>query len=102
MLLFHVLGLQPINESALSTAQQVKWTLAPSSAVAKLRDSKRLGLSRNSPQVSQPVAPSAVSSDNSGVQSLVRIGLVLPHDGDRRILTTVTFGIQWSLMSEAP
>lgn len=53
-------------------------------------------------QVSQPVAPSAVSNDNSGVQALVWIGLVLPHDGDRRILTMVTFGIQWSLMSEAP
>lgn len=47
------------------------------------------------------MAPSAVS-DNSGVQALVRIGLVLPHDGDRRILTMVMFGIQWSPMSEAP
>lgn len=98
LLLLHVLGLQPINESALSTAQQVKWTVAPSSAVAKLRDSKRHARPLQELLPSLPACGS-LRSDNSGVQALHVTG---PHDGDRRILTMVTFGIQWSLMSEAP
>lgn len=73
LVLFLVLGLQPVHESALSTAQQGKWTMALGSAVAKFKSlrERRLGLSRNSSKVSQPVvAPSEAGSDSSGGQVL--------------------------------